>query len=169
MAKKIISIKNYVITFGVVILIICGCFAFYNLFQIYQENKISTSPLANKEILYVDLKNATDDIDADTFLLISYVEDRNIHNNELEIKKYLNKKNLLDNVLYLNATEYLNDSNFINDINSTLGLNKNLSIEVLPALIYYRDGSVAYTVDSKDHIINRGDFEHIVDMYELAS
>lgn len=169
MAKKIIPIKNYVITIGVVILIICGCFAFYNLFQIYQENKISTSPLANKEILYVDLKNATDDIDADTFLLISYVEDRNIHNNELEIKKYLNKKNLLDNVLYLNATEYLNDSNFINDINSTLGLNKNLSIEVLPALIYYRDGSVAYTVDSKDHIINRGDFEHIVDMYELAS
>ena len=63
----------------------------------------------------------------------------------------------------------MNDSNFINDINSTLGLNKNLSIEVLPALIYYRDGSVAYTVDSKDHIINRGDFEHIVDMYELAS
>ena len=169
MAKKIIPIKNYVIAFGVVILIICGCFAFYNLYHIYQENKISTSPLANKEILYVDLKNATNDIDADTFLLISYVQDKNVHSNELEIKKYLNKKNLLNNVIYLNATEYLTDENFIKDINSTLELKDNLSIEVLPALIYYRDGSVAYTVDSKEHLINKGDFEHIVDMYELAS
>lgn len=169
MTKKIIPVKNYIITFGVVILIICGCLAFYNLYGIYQENKISVSPLSSKQILYVDLKNATEDIDADTFLLISYVEDKIVHDNEVEIKKYLNKRNLINNVIYLNATEYLHDENFITEINQTLNLNNKNKIEVLPALIYYRDGSVAHTIDSKDHIINKGDFEHIVDMYELAS
>lgn len=169
MTKRIIPVKNYVIAFGFVILIICGCFAFYNLYGIYQENKISVSPLSNKEILYVDLKNATEDIDADTFLFISYVEDKTVHDNEVEIKKYLNKRNLINNVIYLNATEYLNNENFINEINETLNLKNKNKIEVLPALIYYRDGNVAHSIDSKDHIINKGDFEHIVDMYELAS
>lgn len=169
MTKKIIPVKNYIITFGVVILIICGCLAFSNLYMIYQENRIGVSPLSNKEILYVDLKNATEDIDADTFLLISYVEDKIVHDNEVEIKKYLNKRNLINNVIYLNATEYLHDENFITEINQTLNLSSKNKIEVLPAIIYYRDGSVAYTIDSKNHIINKGDFEHIVDMYELAS
>ena len=97
MSKKSIPPKNYLILFGIVLLVICACFAAYNLYNIYQENKVRTSPLANKEVLYEDLKNATIEIDADTFLVISYIQNREIHNNENEIKKYLNKNNLLDN------------------------------------------------------------------------
>lgn len=169
MAKKLIPIKNYVIAFGFVILIICGCYAFYNLYGIYQENKISKSPFDKKEIFYVDLKNATEDIDADTFLLISYVEDKAVHDNEVEIKKFLNKHNLINNVIYLNATEYLNDENFINEINQVLNLDETNKIETLPALIYYRENVVAKTIDSRDHLLNKGDFEQIIDMYDLAS
>jgi hypothetical protein len=161
--------KNYIIVIGLVVLAICACLAFNNLYNIYLENRISTSPLANKEILYEDLKNATTDIEADTFLLISYVENKDIYENEKEIKKYLNKQNLLDNVLYLNVTDYLTNENLIDEINNTLGLEDNLKISSLPALIYYRDGTVTYTIDSKDGLINKGDFQHIIDMYELAS
>ena len=78
--KRKIPTKNYLILFGIVLLVISACFASYNLYNIYQENKIKTSPLAIKEILYEDLKNATKEIDADTIPLFKAVkkEDTNI-------------------------------------------------------------------------------------------
>lgn len=169
MSKRSIPSKNYIILFGIILLVICACFASYNLYNIYQENKIRTSPLSNKEVLYEDLKNATIEIDADTFLVISYTQDHEIHNNENEIKKYLNKNNLIDNVMYLNISEYISDPNFVDDLNKTLKLEDNLKIKKFPALIYYKEGIPTYKIDSADHILNKGDFEQIVDMYDLAS
>lgn len=169
MSKKSIPPKNYLILFGIVLLVICACFAAYNLYNIYQENKVRTSPLANKEVLYEDLKNATIEIDADTFLVISYIQNREIHNNENEIKKYLNKNNLLDNVMYLNISEYINEPNFMDDLNKTLKLSENLKITTFPALIYYKEGVATYKIDSTEHLLNKGDFEQIIDMYDLAS
>lgn len=169
MSKKSIPTKNYLILFGIILLVICACFATYNLYNIYQENKIKTSPLANKEVLYEDLKNATIEIDADTFLVISYAQNREIHNNEVEIKKYLNKNNLIDNVMYLNISEYINDPHFIDDLNKTLKLEDNLKIKSFPALIYYKEGIATYKIDSTEHLLNKGDFEQIIDMYDLAS
>lgn len=169
MSKKSIPTKNYVILFGIIILVICACFASFNLYNIYQENKVRTSPLANKEVLYEDLKNTTIEIDADTFLVISYTQNREIYNNENEIKKYLNKNNLIDNVMYLNISEYISEPNFINDLNKTLKLEDNLKIKKFPALIYYKEGIATYKIDSTDHLLNKGDFEQIIDMYDLAS
>lgn len=169
MSAKSIPTRNYLILFGIILLVICACFAVYNLYDIYQENKINTSPLANKEVLYDDLKNATIEIDADTFLVISYAQNREIHNNEVEIKKYLNKNNLIDNVMYLNISEYMSDPDFINDLNKTLKLEDNLKIKSFPALIYYKEGVATYKVDSSEHLLNKGDFEQIIDMYDLAS
>lgn len=169
MSKKSIPTKNYIILFGIIILVICACFASFNLYNIYQENKVRTSPLANKEVLYEDLKNTTIEIDADTFLVISYTQNREIYNNENEIKKYLNKNNLIDNVMYLNISEYISEPNFINDLNKTLKLEDNLKIKKFPALIYYKEGIATYKIDSTDHLLNKGDFEQIIDMYDLAS
>lgn len=169
MAKRNIPSKNYVILFGIILLVICACFAFYNLYNIYQNNKISTSPLSTKEVLYEDLKNTTKEIDADTFLVISYVHDEKVYENEKDIKKYLNKNNLLNNVMYLNITDYMNDENFIEDLNKTLKLEEDLKITTFPAVVYYNEGIATYTIDSSNHILNQGDFEQIIDMYELAS
>lgn len=169
MAKKIIPTKNYLILIGLIVLVICACFAFYNLFEIYKENKNSVSPLANKEVLYEDLKNITNELDADTFLVISYTEDNQVHNNENEIKKYLNKINLFNNVMYFNISEYREDENFLSDVNKTLGLKDNLEISAFPAVVYYKEGVATYTADSEDHLLNKQDFEQLVDIYELAS
>lgn len=167
MARKLIPSRNYLILIGVVVLVITACFAFYNLFDIYHDNKSSISPLAKKEVLYEDLKETTKEMDADTFLVISFTQDEQVHNNENEIKKYLNKNNLIDNVMYLNVSEYMADANFIKDLNSTLNLEGNLEIRRFPALVYYKEGVPTYKVDSKDHILNKDDFIQLVDMYEL--
>ena len=169
MAKKIIPTKNYLILIGLIVLVICACFAFYNIHEIIKENKSNTSPLANKEVLYEDLDEITNELDADTFLVISYTQDSSVHANEVEIKKYLNKINLFNNVIYFNVSELMTDENFITELNKTLNLKDNLKIKTFPALVYYKEGIATYKVDSKDHLLNKQDFEQVVDMYELAN
>lgn len=169
MEKRNIPKKNYLILIGIIVLVIAACFATYNLYGIYKENRIKTSPLAETEILYEDLKNATAEIDADTFLVISYVENEAVYNNEKAIKNVLKKKDLLDNVLYLNVTDYMVQKNFVKELNETLKLKDNLVIETLPAIIYYKDGVAVNTVDSKTALINADDVEQLIDIYELAS
>lgn len=169
MSKNKIPSKNYLILFGIVVLVICACFASYNLYQVYQEYKISKSPLSTKQVLYEDLKNATKEIDADTFLVVSYVQDANVYKNEKEIKKSLTKRNLIDNVMYLDITNYKNDDSFVKEFNEVLKLKNNLKVEKFPALVYYKEGVATITIDSSDHLLDLGDFEQIIDMYELAS
>jgi ATP-dependent Lon protease len=95
MDKRKIPTKNYIILIGVIVLVITACLATYNLYNIYKENKIKTSPLSVNEILYEDLKNATKEINADTFLVISYTEDEKV-----EItKRHIIVKNLIKNGL----------------------------------------------------------------------
>lgn len=168
MAKKIPT-KNYVILLGIAVLIVCGCLAFYNVYNEVKDNNISTSPLSTHEVLYTDLKDTTEEMNDDTFMLISYVQDEDVHNNEKAIRKMLNKKNLLDNVLYLDVTNYKDQEGFIDELNKTLKLEENLKITKIPAVIYYKEGVPTITLDSKDHLVNQGDFEHIIDMYQLAS
>ncbi len=168
MAKKIPT-KNYVILVGIAILIICACFAFYNVYNEVKDNNISSSPLSTHQVLYEDLTDTTVEMNADTLLLVSYVQDEEVHNNEKAIRKMLNKKNLLDNVLYLDVTEYKEQENFIEELNKTLKLEDKLKIDKIPAIIYYKDGIPTITIDSKNHLVNVGDFEHVIDMYQLAS
>lgn len=169
MTKRRIPPKNYIILFGIIVLVICACLAVNNIYVVLKENRISTSPLATNEVLYEDLKNATKDIDADTFLVISYVQDDKVYSKEKAIKKYMTKHNLFDNIMYLNITDYRNDSNFINDLNGVLKLKNKLAVKKFPAVVYYKEGVPTYTIDSTDHMLNAGDFEQIIDMYELAS
>lgn len=169
MSKRSIAKKNYVILFGVIVLIICACFATYNLYNAYQENRINQSPLAIKEVLYEDLKNATTEIDADTFLVISYTQDSEVHKNENAIKKVLMRKNLIDNVMYLDITEYRNNKETVQELNGTLKLNDSLKIKKFPAVVYYKEGFPTKMIDSSDHVLNSDDFEQIIDMYDLAS
>lgn len=169
MVRKSIPPKNYIILVGVVILIICACFASFNLYSIYKENRNSASPLAKMEVNYDDLKNTTKEMPADAFLVISYLYDEDVHANEVKIRKVLNRKNLLDNVMYLDITEYKNDEEYLKELNKTLNLEDPLTIEKFPAVVYYKEGSPTVTMDSKDHLLNADDFEQIIDMYQLAS
>ena len=81
----------------------------------------------------------------------------------------LEKKDLLDNVMYLNVTEYRLQEGFITELNTVLKLKDNLTIETLPAIVYYKDGEAVKTIDSKDGLLNVGNFQQLIDMYELAS
>lgn len=161
--------RNYLILFGIGVLVVCACFAFYNIYNIMHDNIISESPLANKSITIEDLNDASLDMGADTFFIISYKKDEAVFNNEKKIKKLLNKYNLMDNVLYLDASDLMLEDDFLDTINNSLKLKDTKRIQKIPAVIFYDDGEPAMIIDSTDHLLTDGDFQRIIDSYELAS
>lgn len=165
MATKTVPTRNYMILIGMIILIITACFAIFNLYNIYQENKITKSVLSKNSVKFEDLSEITKEMSADTFLIISYTKNSKIYQNEKEIKQLLNKNNLLDNVLYLDATDKMGEENFVEELNNTLGLKEDNRIDSIPALVFYSKNEVTYI---KSGSINKDDIAQIIDMYNLA-
>ncbi len=165
MATKKIPTKNYLIVFGMILLIISACFAIYNLCNIYKENKITKSVLDKNIIKYEDLVDITKDMSADTFLIIGYTQDSKVYQNEKEIKQLLKKQNLLDHVLYLDMSEKKNESNYLEELNDVLKLTDNNKITAIPALVFYREGAVTNVVSGG---VRKDDIAQIIDMYSLA-
>ena len=91
--------RHYIFIIGIIVLIVCAAFSLINVFVKTDRDNIDVSPLATNQILNGDIKNAMKEINADTFLVISYTNDQVVHKNEKEIEKYLKKVNLLDNVM----------------------------------------------------------------------
>ncbi len=166
MSTKVIPKKNYLILIGTILLIISACFATFNIYNIYQETKIKKSVLDKKSIKFEDLGEITNDLSANTFLIISYSQNSKIYQNEKEIKSLLKKNNLLDNVLYLDVTDIKESETLINDINEKLKLEEGNRISSVPAVIYYNENKVTYV---KDGTVTKDDIAQIIDMYNLAS
>ena len=102
MKNKKNRIKNhYILILGICVLIGCAIFSAISVFNKVEKDDVNKSPLATNEILYTDIKNALKEINADTFLVISYTGDIQVHKNEKEIEKYLKKINLLENLKLL--------------------------------------------------------------------
>lgn len=169
MERKHIPTKNYIIVLGLIVLVLCACLAAFNIYKAYEENSIKTSPLDNQSVLYTDFKTSTKEINADTFFVISYTRDVDVNKNEKAIYKSLKKKNLLDNVLYLDVTEYKDGEDVVSVINNNLKLKDGLEVKQIPALVFYKDGVAVKTVDSREHLLSSDDFDQIIDEYQLAS
>ena len=165
MATKTIPTRNYLIVIGMIVLIITACFAVFNLYNIYQENKITKSVLSKNAVKFEDLSEITKEMSADTFLIIGYTKNSKIYQNEKEIKQLLNKNNLLDNVLYLDATDKMVEENFVDELNNTLGLKDENKIKSIPALVFYSKNEVTYV---KSESVTKDDIAQIIDMYNLA-
>jgi hypothetical protein len=166
MSTKVIPKKNYLILIGTILLIISACFATFNIYNIYQETKIKKSVLDKKSIKFEDLGEITNDLSANTFLIIGYSQNSKIYQNEKEIKSLLKKNNLLDNVLYLDVTDIKESETLISDINEKLKLEEGNRISSVPAVIYYNENKVTYV---KDGTVTKDDIAQIIDMYNLAS
>ena len=111
--------RHYIFVIGIIILIVCAAVSLINVFVKTDRDNIDVSPLATNQILNGDIKNAMKEINADTFLVISYTNDQVVHKNEKEIEKYLKKVNLLDNVMYLDLKDYVNDVDYLKNINKS--------------------------------------------------
>lgn len=169
MKKKTKYKNHYILIIGILLLIICAVFSVVNILNKLEKDDINKSPLGTNEILYTDIKNALKEINADTFLVVSYTGDIQIHKNEKEIEKYLKKVNLLDNVMYLDVKNYMNDENYLKNLNKALYLKNENEILSLPAVIFYKNGNVESVVNSKNGVLSKDIFKNYVEQNGLAS
>lgn len=170
MKNKKNRIKNhYILILGVCVLIVCAIFSAISVFNKVEKDDVNKSPLATNEILYTDIKNALKEINADTFLVISYTGDIQVHKNEKEIEKYLKKINLLDNVMYLDMKEYINDENCLTNLNKILGLKNDEEVHALPAVVFYKNGIVESVSNSTNGNLEKSIFKNYIDQNGLAS
>ena len=166
-----IPTRNYIILFGLVILVVSVCMALSHLYILIENNKIQVSPLAStsNEITLDDLKKTKVELPADVFIIIGYTKDITMNKHEREIAKVLNKNNLMDSIYYIDAYDYREDKEYVNELNSVLKIEGKKQIKKIPAIIYISNGEIAYTIDSSEKLINAGDIQKIIDMYEIAS
>ena len=71
--------------------------------------------------------------------------------------------------MYLDAKLYIGKENYIDDLNKLLKLDDTNKISKLPAVIFYKDGSISEVRDSKKSMINKDTFKKYIDNNGLAS
>ena len=169
--ERYIPTKNYIIAFGVVIgilLLVCYCFAWYN---VYKEDKVSTSYLIKNNIISNEIKDLNEIVDVfseapdEYYVYVSYTGDEEIFAMEKELAKIIKKYNIADQFYYLNVTGIKDNSDYVNDINRALSL-RNEKIIRIPTIIYYKDGEVVKDgiVSRKDNkMMTSADFQKILD------
>ena len=99
------------------------------------------------------------------FVLISYADDKDTYSLEKNLKSIIDNYSLSDRFYYYDATELIKTDNYLEQINNAF--NTNL-ITKLPVILYYKDGNLKEVVLREDqNIINAGDFQKIIDIYEI--
>lgn len=159
---------NY-IKLGIILTItIILTLSFSNLYRNYERNKISEGFISKyvSVVKYNELASILTEMNSDTLLYISYVNDKDVYNLEKKIRKVLKNNELEDNFFFVDATNYINDSKIVTNLNSTLNIASNESV-VLPAIVYFKNNIPMDYIDSKANLINTTDLELLLEKYEL--
>ena len=161
--EKEIKKTNYFILVSMIILILSLCTATYNIYSIYRNNKANnTAPLnLTKEVQYSELTNTTADMNEDVFLVLSYLGDEDIYQNQKNLKLVFRKYGLLDNIIYVDITEEYEKDGFLNEINELLGLT-DFKITEVPTIIYFKEGKPSAIVKTTNGIIDSWSLEEII-------
>lgn len=162
--------RKVINTILLMIVIILVCVISLKLYRTYQKNQYSDSVLNRVvgTIQFDDFKSAKREFTGDTFILISYLESKDTHNLEKDLKKTIVNYNLQTNFYYLNATDLMLEDNYLTDLNNEIGLSGDNSIKELPALLYYKDGAFQAVLTSDNgKMITNDDFVKLLKKYKI--
>ena len=169
-AKHRISQKNIYIIVGVIVALVI--FGFY-VFQIQEkrnEEKLSNSYLISSGAINLEIKNLDEvnqilaEAPSEYFILITYTGDEDTYELEEGIKTIIDDYKLSDAFYYLNVESIMDGDNYLTRLNNAFNTSE---ITTVPIILYYRDGVLVDTVTRvDDNIINAGDFQKLLDIYE---
>ena len=157
--EKVIPKKNYFYLFIMILVVVL-----LTIFIFATRNKINNKRLESSylegyinEISLSEVNSVLSEPSSDLFVLITKVKDPNVYKFERDLKKVIKKYDLRDNFIYV-----IYDNN-LKEINSKFGSD----INKVPAIIYIKNGEFVKSVDSKNEIINIGNFQQLLDEYEV--
>lgn len=169
-AQQMISKKNIFIILGIILLLIILAIFIYRWQTMKNEEKWRSSYLISSGTLSLEIKNL-DEIDqilseppTEYFVLITYTENEETYNLEVNIKDIIDKYKLSDSFYYLNVQSIMDQDNYLTRLNNAFNTDQ---ISTVPIILYYKDGKLINTVTRNDNnIIKAGDFQKLLDSYE---
>ena len=179
MAKKknnYVPPKNYVIAIFISLSAIFLTYYIFSWYNLYQKNEYSESYLLKTNTISLDVNDINEiestftESPSEYFVYIGYRNDEKVYKLEKQLKKVIDKYNLNDNFYYIDITNLKDQNNYLEELNKALNL-EDKQITQVPTILFFKDGSI-----TKDGVITRedkrimeiGDFEKILEMYEIA-
>lgn len=169
-AKEKVSPKNVIIIIAIIVALLFVGFYIYRWNQVKTEEKYNTSYLIDNKTLNLEIKNIEEvkqiltESPTEYFVLITYTKNEDTYNLETGLKKIIDEYKLSDSFYYFNIGDKYNDQDYLDKLNKAFNTDK---IKKVPIILYYKDGKIVDTVTRKDNnIINAGDFQKLLDIYE---
>lgn len=169
-AKHRISRKNATIIIGVLIILVLVGIYIYFWQNARNEEKLSTSYLLSSGTISLEIKNLDEvsqilsESPTEYFVLITYTGNEDAYNLEEGIKPIIDDYKLSDSFYYLNIESIMEEDNYLTRLNNAFNTNK---ITTVPIILYFKNGVLVDTVTRDDsNIINAGDFQKLLDIYE---
>ena len=168
--KKKLNNNNYInlclILLGVMFITIASS----NLYKNHYDNKINKSYISKyvSNMAPNEVEDVLIEVNPDAFIYVSYTGNSEIYNLEVKLRRQLKDYELVDNFIYMDTTEMMKEKEYLNTLNESLGI-KDSGLTKLPGIIYYKDNEIVDFIDSKNGIINTGDFAQLLEKYELIN
>ena len=169
-AKQKISRNKILIGSAIVVVLILLVFYIYQWQKVKNQEKYMNSYLLDSGTVSLEIKNLDEvsqiltESPNEYFVLITYTGDKETYELEEDIKNIIDDYKLSDSFYYLNIKNLLKEDNYLNRLNNAFNTDK---ITAVPIILYYKDDVLIDTVSRvDDNIINAGDFQKILDIYE---
>lgn len=169
--KKILKLrKNHISLLLIVLGAILITISASNLYRNYEINKANKAYLSKYvlNVKYNELNNTNIEFGSDTFVVLSYLGEKDIYYLEKDLKKVIDKYDLRDNVIYVDMTEFLADNDYLKLLNDSINV-ESIKIKKIPAILYYKNTVVTASVDSRDGLLSSGNFQQLLEQYEIIN
>lgn len=160
--KRVVPKKNYLYLLIMLLIVVFVTFGVVKISKYYDEKKLEKSYFDGyiSEVSLKDMKNILTEASSEMFIIVTKVNNENIYNIEKEIKKVIKNRDIRDNIMFIDYTDSKND---LSELNKVL----NSNIKSIPAIVYYKNGKTVTSIDSNNGLINAGEFEKLLDSYEV--
>lgn len=169
--EKYIPTRNYITALVLVLIVIILTLYFFKWYDVYEENKVSSSYLIKSNTITNEIKDLKEveavftEVPDDYFIYISYTNDEKVYEMEKELASVINSYALNDKFYFINITDIQKEDNYIDKLNETLNLDDQ-KITKVPTIIYYKNGEIAsdgILIRADDNIINASDLQQFLE------
>ena len=160
--ERVIPKKNYFYLLIMILIVVLLTFIIFGINDKYQNRKLEVSYLDGyvNQISLSEVSNVLAEPSSELFILVTKTGDEYIHKLESDLKKIIKKYDLRDNFIFI---DYTDSENNLKDLNEALSSD----ISNIPAIVYIKNGETVKSIDSENDLLNVGDFEKLLDEYEV--
>ncbi len=165
------TVKKYFVGLCIILAIIFLALYFYKWHTVREQEKfynsylISTNTISLEMTDIDEISSVLSETPSYYFLYISYTEDEEVYNLEMDLKPLIDEYQLQNNFYFLNVTDFKDtNTDYKEDIALELGIDESIISDV-PIILYFKDGSLATT----HGIFTAEEFKDLLETQDIKS